>query len=306
MEIDDLKNVTVGTKIILNYKGVEIPIFFWPAAKQSNAVIFTFHGSVNRKERVVPVFGPIFSELITDAHQVAIFDISLFRHDATRVAWYAGHDELDLQSLLKEVFQQISQVLECTRKIYFGSSGGGFAALFYSWHDKGSIAISANPQIILEAYYEKYTDQFLKNHWPNKKSFSDLDAQITTDLTRLYKTKASNTVLYIQNGTDRHHVCRHMTAFMVATAKSGSDIIYKSDFWGAFGHSAPPKDVLLSWLQAAIHSDTTTPNDIILKNHEAVNAQNTINNTEKTSLQKKTMSGDDINTANAIAKWSLS
>lgn len=306
MEIKDLKNITVGTKVILKYKGVEIPIFFRPAATQSNAVIFTFHGAVNRKERELPIFGPILPELIASAHQVAIFDISLFRHDATRVAWYAGHDELDLQSLLKEVFQQISQVLECTRKIYFGSSSGGFAALFYSWHDKGSIAISANPQIKLEAYYEKYTDQFLKNHWPNKKSFSDLDAQITTSLTKLYETKTSNTVIYIQNGTDRHHVCRHMTAFMVATAKSGSDIIYKSDFWGAFGHSAPPKEVLLPWLQAAIHSDTTTTNDIIMKNHEEASAQNTINNTEKNSLQKKPVSGDDINTANAIAKWSLS
>ena len=87
MEIKDLKNITVGTKVILDYKGVEIPIFFRPAATQSNAVIFTFHGAVNRKERELPIFGPILPELIASAHQVAIFDISLFRHEShgTRV-----------------------------------------------------------------------------------------------------------------------------------------------------------------------------------------------------------------------------
>lgn len=57
-----------------------------------------------------------------------------------KISWYAGGEDFSAQTILKNLFNRIIQIGEFDRVVFFGSSGGGFASLYYkfksSFHTK--------------------------------------------------------------------------------------------------------------------------------------------------------------------------
>src|SRR5690606_7159552 len=97
-----------------------------PGAK---SLIVLFHGAVDITTRQVPVFVPFGRHLPRAAHCLSIADPLVGAHTGLRIAWYAGRQGFDVQSYIHELVQAVAKQLKVARRIYTGSSGGGFAAL---------------------------------------------------------------------------------------------------------------------------------------------------------------------------------
>src|SRR6185312_3746617 len=100
----------------------------------------------------------------------------------------------------------VSSLDKPQRLVFFGASGGGFAALYYSYFFPGSLALPMNPQTILANYSPRPVTEYTATAW----GAEDIkDAPILSDLRELYAEGLPNTVGFIQNVQDTHHRDRH-------------------------------------------------------------------------------------------------
>ena len=128
--------------------------------------------------------------------------------------------------------------------IFFGSSGGGFAALQASLHFPESLAVAINPQTSIGKYLPKAVERYLRINWPGHRSLEGLPVE--HDLTEAYSSGHSNTVAYLQNKRDIFHIDDHQRPFYQAL-KSRDDIYELTGGWGkdlSKGHVPPPGSLI--------------------------------------------------------------
>ena len=295
-----------ATRIEINFEGVLIPIKFYPAPASSKAVIFYFHGSIKRDLREIPAFASTFKELSHLAHQISISDSTMLTEGEFNCSWYAGSDRVPLQAILVKVIKIISEVLNADKRIYLGNSGGGFASLYFSYHDKGSICFAVNPQTVIENHGVKKVMPYLKKCWPKLKNISELNRFIVSDVTRLYMDSPANSVILIKNSTDHAHTFKHVQPLLSAYAqiKNRSFLLY-SDFWGKVGHAQPPKQVILNWLYSALDFKAISVNDIA-QNYSNIMSLNKEDNRKPSHEVGKLFDDIDMKLADEISAWELS
>jgi len=221
----------------------------------SPVLIIFFHGAIDRSKRQVPIFTS-FERAPVTANYLSISDPSLERDSTLRIGWHIGNKDQNLQELLPKVFDSIVARLGIEKVIFVGSSGGGFAALYYSYKMANSIAVVCNPQTNIEKYYRNFLTRYLDSCWDKDFELSKHSEVITLNLTGLYSKGLTNRVIYLQNSTDTHHMTNHFAPF--ASVIPGSDevkFISKVDFWGSTGHSAIPSSEWFVWVKAALESD---------------------------------------------------
>ncbi|WBU55514.1 hypothetical protein [Paracoccus sediminicola] len=246
----ELMNAT-GRQII-ELGGVDINLKL-TKAEGADTLLIGFHGAIDRKLRKLPVYTDPIPEVENHAHQLMISDPSLELGEELSMAWYAGDHRFDAQALLGELFREAAEVLGVRKVIYFGSSGGGFAALYYSWIHPGSLALVGNAQTNLEKYYPRHIARYLESCWPTAKDISALDEKIVTDVCALYAKNVPNYVIYCQNPTDTFHMFNHCTPF-IAGIESAADrkrVVFECTYPGRTGHG-PVWSVFSPWLRAAV------------------------------------------------------
>lgn len=236
-------------------------------AAAANTLVVGFHGSVDRVNRPVPAFISFIPEAGNYAHQLLISDPSLPLHPELSMAWYAGDAGFPAQSALRTALRSAAEALGVSRVIYFGTSGGGFAALYYSWHDPGSLALVGNPQTSVGAYYSRHIQKYLQACWPGRGALSDLDG-IVTDVRALYAQDVPNYVIYLQNSTDEFHLFGHMAPFLAGIHRADLQkrISFECTFPGSRGHN-PVWSVFSPWLRAAIVAPSWGALDLIETRH---------------------------------------
>lgn len=311
MNLTDALSSKRSVKCKIVFEGVEIPIRFTPSVSQSSNLIFKFHGSVNRKDplRKPPVLMSSHPSLALNWHQISISDPTLLRHDDLTISWFSGDRNLKLQAILSNFFNEVRRIMKCDKRIYFGASGGGFAALLYSVRDPGSIALALNPQVSFKNHsaHQSYLDQC----WPQVKSIDNLNDFIVHDLSEVYRDSFKNTVIYMQNCTDSNHLYQHFKPFFAAikscNRKAPINFIPDVSFWGKLGHTPVPPDKYLLWLDA-IAAAKDTSGDAILKARAEHIAQAREARTAAAAPARtpRGFAESDLALADSIAKWSTS
>jgi hypothetical protein len=243
--------------------GVGIPMAFRRGRKHSLAVVF--HGAVNRQKRKIPYLSPFMPPADCDAHQLVISDPTMELPGTFAASWYCGHAGFPLQAILPPLLKEISAALGVKRTVYLGASSGGFAALLYSWHHHGSVAVAANPQTSFETYIQGPITRYRSECWPDLADNAELRGKIECDLPALYAKGFGNTVVYVQNTSDLSHLRTQFATFLAALpAENFGNVVCDVGFWGVHGHSGSvPTEVYTDWMRAAFEAKDAQAKDIL-------------------------------------------
>ena len=229
--------------ITIDYNGSPLDILNEPAG--SKTTIVTFHTAMSPKMRTLPIFSGGGITAGVGANLIFVSDPTLETDDELALAWFAGNKTQQIQRDLPGVLRHILVGQGAENVIFFGASGGGFASLYYSALFPGSLAISVNPQLIIKDYHEQAVLAYAaaafgaRNMTEAEGALSD---KVTADLRHIYRGGHQNSIAFMQNVMDTHHLFRHLAHFLEAVPQSRS-IFLRAEDWGK-GHVPPPKEVL--------------------------------------------------------------
>lgn len=262
--IDRFLDLSAGDIVYVDIGGAHpLPIKASPS-QGARSLVVAFHGAANRAKRPYPQFLNFRAGIDSDAHQISITDATLGLDDELAIGWYAGAPGLLLQELLPPFFDQLKQRLGIERMIFLGSSGGGFGALFYSWHCSGSVAVVQVPQTNVWKYHlPGALRRYETTCWPG--GLESHENAPVLDLRELYTKGSSNSIVYIQSTLDTHHLHDQMIPFLAAlTPEMRERTVVKSSYWGRPGHSnVVPMREWDGWLKAALMADEPTAEGIV-------------------------------------------
>lgn len=93
-----------------------------------------------------------------DGCMLNIADPMYRRYSDLKLGWYYGSEQYDLRAYVAELVKKVAHILEIEDKniVFWGSSGGGAAAIECASLIEGAKTVAINPQIMLSEYdYEK-------------------------------------------------------------------------------------------------------------------------------------------------------
>ncbi|CAM4254449.1 Heparinase II/III-like protein [Bordetella pseudohinzii] len=216
-----------------------------------------FHGNCPRADDFkLPVFSGSNVLESLRVTRVVFSDPGLLMDSSLELSWHAGSSRCNLQSAYKAILRKIIGLFTVPEVVFWGGSGGGFAALYYSFFFPGSTAMVWNPQIDILKYLEepvaKYLDLGFGTRAGDAKPIAD---HVVHDVAELYRNGYRNRVIYIQNADD-WHVQDHLVSFLDALGVDAPSIISSGHngmvaediylFLGDFsvGHE-PPSNVVI-------------------------------------------------------------
>jgi len=252
----DFENSTVRAGISTIHSG-GIPIDLLVSPGTSDTTIFFFHGAIER-HFTLPVLSGLGISGGLDANRVFISDPSLALDYGMLLAWYAGnYRQPDLQANLVRVLKKITTSLQTQRAVFFGGSGGGFAALYFASHFQNSLALVFNPQTNIAKYSQravkKFTEKAFQIDSTHEDPMSQLPTDVVSDLCKVYETPINTKIAYMQNGNDHTHVESHLRPF-IAKMHANNELLLLKEHWQE-GHSPPPKSLLTQVINLAVSSD---------------------------------------------------
>ena len=233
--------------------------------RQAATTIVVFHAAADPATTSLPLFvGQQLTENL-DANLIFVSDPMLGR--STAIGWFTGSPSLPLQDDLVRAISHIQDGLgNAENLIFYGSSAGAFAALYYSHRFPGSLAIVANPQTTIAGYYPGHVKAFLDSSWAGA-PIEDIPA--VTDITPLYAESFPNHVAYLQCSDDELHLTQHCRPWKDATADHAARRRFLVGDWGP-GHAPPPFYLLQGILEFAVslggHWDVLLADDMFSDN----------------------------------------
>lgn len=310
LSLGDLPNTC--SSLVYEISGVDVHLNFQPAQSVfADTLLIGFHGYVDREKRSIPTFTPFLPDAGGDVHQLAISDPSLRIDPMVRMSWFSGDCEFDAQKLLPELFIAISNALGVRRTIYYGFSGGGFAALYYSRQHCGSLALVGNPQTSIADYYRRHVANYLSKCWPGVDSIAGLAGQVKTNLATVYSSgEIDNHIIYLQNSSDPFHLFGHMAPFL-ASIRSGASrkrIACACSYPGKLGHT-PVWELMSSWLRAAVVAPDWMAETIITNHHSLIERKqltiSPVTSANEIPVSAKVRSALDLQMANFVRDYHL-
>lgn len=256
----------------VRYRGHSIDLRY--VRGQGDDVIFLFHGAVNRTTRSLPKFQGAFAGF-ENLHQISIADPTLECSDELAAGWYIGTEQFDLQALLVDLFRDACELLRARKRIYFGGSAGGFAALFYGHSDPDSVVIAVNPQVDLAVYSSNAMGSYLSKAWPSIGSVGELAQHRCINVGERYANGFRNSVIYLQSAGDRRHLLKQFPSFLgKVNAKDASNLVVEVGFWGILGHSMSiPSSAYIPWLRTILESESRAADDLLMVRHRQREAE---------------------------------
>ena len=234
--------------------------------QESDLLVVSFHGALNRKIYTLPRFERLATLSNTRFSSMFFSDPSLTWDPQIQLSWFTGWEEMNLHKLIAKWIQKAMKDLGCTRAIISGSSGGGFAALQVSRLIPESVALVFNPQTQLDKYYVSgklrgisSQKKFLEVVYPQLLS---VDGELPQDwgekvgerasALKSYSGPIENCVLYCTSPRDFHHR-QHYAPFMKAAEEAGNqDRIHTYEYDDGPGHHPPSTESFLTALEKAV------------------------------------------------------
>lgn len=251
MRTSEIKDVKADGDYLIEVEGVTVPLQY--KAGDRPALLIFFHGAVDRSSTKLPRHTG-FLPGIGNRHQISIADPTLTLGEELGIGWFAGGRDLPVQRAIRQVIADLSRTLRIPRRIYVGGSAGGFAALYYSWYDPGSMCIASNPQVDIGAYYPGLVRRYLDMAWPGAEKVVNAAREgVCLNVANLYAKGFENLVIYLQSSGDAAHFRAQLPTFMRAAAPFEQNFILNAGYWGIPSHSSSvPPLVIKQWVQAAI------------------------------------------------------
>jgi len=220
---------------------------------ENKRLLVFLNGALSNKSRY-PLYNRISWQEKFNSDCLYIYDSSLSQDHSYLLAWYVGNS----QNIL---YQEIIRLIRKARDdlgfhnnqiVFYGSSGGGFAALKLAEYFKESTAVAINPQIEIFNYGNKNAvDNFIRftfNKIPPNLIKDKYQKWIKIDPNAF--RCGSSKFIYVQNIVDGEHYRVHLKPFWKHFSKnieSGFDdsnhnqlIIYDHPS----GHAGEPPEVL--------------------------------------------------------------
>ena len=212
-----------------------------------NTTLVSLHAALGAAKIDPPVFtGRAVSENI-GLNRIFISDSSLYSSADLSLGWYLGTRQVNLTKLLVDVITAVQNRLSASHLVFFGSSGGGFAALNISRELAGSLAIPVNPQTRILDYAKVHWRQMAESCFKVQGEESDevfLGSHPRADQRTLYAEGFENSVIYLQNSQDAHVSSQMIPWFEAVSWQAGLLL----EQWGK-GHVPPTSDRLRSLLK---------------------------------------------------------
>lgn len=242
-----------GVLTVMN-GGLPIDIRYEPLGYDTTTVFF--HAALTGGTYRHPVFTGVGISQGLPTNRVFIADPSLYIDDELMLAWYAGNQQQPrLQWAIRAIIKSL--VPEGQRIVTFGSSGGGFAALYYAAHAPNGTAVPVNPQTNLARYLPSAVERYGRLAWGFETDALE-NMTAVTDLTRLYRDRNSTTkVFYVQNKNDGSHMKNHFGPFMACLPEGHHVHPVLAD--GKPGHNPPDRAIIRQTLSAAIEGADAPP-----------------------------------------------
>lgn len=233
--------------------GIPIDIKYEPRGFDTTTAFF--HPALTGTKYSYPVFSGAGISADLPTNRIFIMDPSLYVSHDLFLGWFAGnHKQPRLQYVIRGILNHL--VPTGQRMVTFGSSGGGYAALYYAANRDGAVAVPVNPQTNLANYNRAAVARYARLAWGLTGDSALRKIPAVTDLTRSYR-KPGKQVFYIQNTNDRTHMQGHFQPFM-DSLPAGHDV-NPVLVDGKSGHHPPPKSVIHDVLASAIAGALPTP-----------------------------------------------
>lgn len=114
-----------------------------------------FNSAVPDKEFVKT---PIFTsrKLLSDlkSHKIHVSDPFIDLSDGFRCFWYLSSKKIDVQNIIKNILSHLFFLMDAERVVFWGSSGGGYPALLYSYEFENSIALVNAPTTTIKKHHK--------------------------------------------------------------------------------------------------------------------------------------------------------
>lgn len=248
------------------------PALFQPGAPQRLYVLLT--GAVDRKRIALPKFARWSWAERFPGHVLALDDPTLELDDALELGWFMGRRDADATAELADIIAAFAERLGVAPGgiVFYGSSGGGFAALALAHRLQGSVAVAINPQVDATRFFSRQRDDLLRV------AFGGLSPEQAAATLRerfcmqhAWQGETHSRAIVVQNRQDLHHYTKHYPLLAQALglpAQTG----YSRD-WRHFsllysdpaGHGPEPQDLVATIISlserfsAPQESDTADP-----------------------------------------------
>jgi len=233
----------------IKYGAGDLDILFLD--REASTTVVCFHAALSPSgTNSYPLFSALRMTTDLEANIICVSDPILER--GLSLGWYAGAEGQPLQRDLPNVIRHFLSRYEVNQHVvFFGSSGGGFASLYYSHGFPGSSVLAMNPQTNIAEYTPKTVSDYVQGAWGK----SEIEqTPITYNLTDVYRDGFPNTVYFMQNLYDAHHRDRHVAWWMRGIPAHSPNMNLLMDDWG-FGHVPPPSDLAEAALKAVVEKD---------------------------------------------------
>lgn len=169
--------------------------------------VVSLHAAMGQKPMDLPIFTARSVTEGLGVNRIFVSDASLCLDADLKLAWYLGSSTLDLTAVLHDLIEAIQAQFGAEHLVFFGMSGGGFAALNLSHTFPGSLAIPVNAQTRIADYHPPAWQAFTAACFgtdSEEGARAVLDAHPRADMRSLYGAGFDNHVVYLQNSQDAH------------------------------------------------------------------------------------------------------
>lgn len=246
-----------GFHVIADSRGRGEPIVLLNQDRGCDTTAVFFHAAIGSDFTLPVVSGLGFSRDV-EVNRVFVSDPSLVNDSSLNLSWFAGTLGKHLEHLIDDVIGKVLASHRTARRVvFFGASGGGFAALLHSSRFDQSIALVANPQTDIRRYDRAAYSKFVQSCFGGESGTGGprhgCPLSVTEDLTSVYANELRNSVVYLQNDADSSHIEFQLRP-LLARIHPSNDFHLLVQHWGD-GHVAPPADFLTKMLSACAGED---------------------------------------------------
>lgn len=259
LEIDSVaalpETLEESTYLTIRHHGYPLDLYVENLGAATTLV--SFHAALGGSGLQPPIFTGRAISQSSGMNRIFVSDPGLLASADLGLAWYLGTNTLNATSLLTEAISGLQERMGGQHLVFFGMSGGGFAALNLSHEFPGSLAVPVNPQTRILDYAEVHWHAMARACFgadSAEQARAMLESHPRADQRRLYAKGFSNTVIYVQNSADAHVSTQLIPWFEEVGWPEGA-MIHFGD-WGS-GHVPPPAPVLRTMLEtvAAVDGD---------------------------------------------------
>jgi hypothetical protein len=234
------------------------------AGKNHQPLFVMLSAAVNRSKHTLPNFNRWTWADKFPGHVLCVADPTLELHSDMQLGWYLGTEKHDATAELCLLVSQFAESLGVPHGmiVFWGSSGGGFAALSLVSRIEEAIAVAINAQTDVFAYENVRAVEAVRRN-----CFGGLtEAQIKkgflprVNMAEAWRGNRISRAIVVQNELDKHHFESHFFPFWKALGGSAEEeqhldgrhckMLYKD----ARGHG-PESEEMLKEILCLIHPE---------------------------------------------------